>query len=402
MTMDQGEDIVGSWEQDVVAFCQRLIQTPSTSGQEGDVADLLVAEMERLDYDGIDIDRVGNVIGKMEGASDRSLVLNAHMDQVDVGELDDWPYPPFEGRVVDGAIWGRGASDTKGAIAAQLYALGLLRTRAFEFPVDTYVTFVVHEETGSWGTKALLEHFDADAAILGEATANQIAVGHRGRTELLVELQGQAQHASGASPDDNLLYVIADLLERLRARPTSHDETLGSSSLTPTRCYTDQKSGNVTPGNLILHVDWRSLPDQELDGLLDSLRGMLQELAPAGVQGSAELLEQEVSCYTGASTLLPATAPAYLLSRDDPLVVAARSVLEDRLEREVEIVQWGFATDGGYLVRGGIPTIGFSPCEEQYAHTPQDRVRIDLLIEAVEGYQALVERLPHRLWTEGA
>lgn len=398
--MDRGEDIIESWQEDVVAFCQKLIQTPSMSGQEGDVADLLVAEMEWLDYDEIEIDQVGNVIGKMEGASDRSLALNAHMDQVDVGELDDWPYPPFEGRVADGAVWGRGASDTKGAIAAQLYALGLLRARAFEFPADTYVTFVVHEETGSWGVKALLEHFGADAAILGEATANQIAIGHRGRTELLVELQGQAQHASSASPDDNLLYVIADILERLRARPIFHNETLGSSSLTPTRCYTDQKSGNVTPGHLVLHLDWRSLPDQQLERLLESLRGMLREICPSGVEGSAELLKQEVSSYTGASTPLPATAPAYLLSPSDPLVVSAQEVLRKRLGRDVEVVQWGFATDGGYLVRAGIPTIGFSPCEEQFAHTLQDRVRIDLLLEAVEGYQALVVGLPDRLWSE--
>lgn len=399
--MEQNEHIVDSWREDVVTFCQALVQTPSLSGEEGDVADLIVREMEHLDYDEIERDRVGNVIGRMDGAGDRRLVLNAHMDQVAVGALDDWRHPPFEGIVADGAIWGRGASDTKGAIAAQVYALGLLKARGARLPSDTYVTFVVHEETGSWGIKALLEHFEADAAILGEATANQIAIGHRGRTELLVELHGRSQHASSASPRDNLLFLIGEVLGRIREMPTSHDQALGTNALTPTRCYTDQESGNVTPGNLVLHLDWRSLPDDELTDLLASLRHVVRQTCPDGVAGEVSLLSREVHSYTGLTTMLPATAPSYLLSTSHPLVATAREVLQERLHREVDVAPWSFATDGGYLVRAGIPTIGFSPCEEQYAHTPQDRVRIDLLREAVEGYAALATELPERLWTEG-
>lgn len=390
-----------SWQADMVRFCQRLVQTPSPSGEEGNVAALIRAEMEHLDYDDVWVDDVGNVIGVVRGAGGPSIMLNCHMDQVDVGDPAQWRYEPFGGRIADGAIWGRGASDTKGAIAAQVYAVGLLKATGDPFPGDTYVACVVHEETGSWGTKFLLGHLRTDAAILGEATANQIACGHRGRTEVIVRLRGQAVHASAASPESNPLFALAAFLQQVGSLPLPDDATLGPAALTPTRCYTDQESGNVTPGQVWLHLDWRSLPGDEPDDLLDALRDILEAVCPPGVTGTAELLSKDVRSYTGMATALPTSAPSYLLDRTHPLVSNAQEALERHLERAVRIAPWNFTTDGGYLTKAGIPTIGFSPCEEQYAHTTQDHVRIGLMVEAVRGTMALVAELPRRLVQAG-
>jgi acetylornithine deacetylase/succinyl-diaminopimelate desuccinylase-like protein len=100
---------------------------------------------------------------------------------------------------------------------------------------------------------------------------------------------------------------------------------------------------------------------------------------------------------TGMTTSLPTSAPSYLLDETHPLVSNAQDILERHLGRPVRIAPWNFTTDGGYLTEGDIPTIGFSPCEEQYAHTIQDHVRVSLMVEAVQGTAALVTELPRRL-----
>lgn len=389
-----------SWQAEMVAFCQRLIQTPSLSGEEAGVAALIQAEMSRLGYDEVWVDEVGNVIGMMKGAHGPSMMFNAHMDQVDVGERSEWLHDPFGGQVINGVIWGRGACDTKGAIATQVHAIGRAREYGVSFVGDIYVVCVVHEETGSWGTKHLVKHLKTDAAILGEATGNQIAIGHRGRTEIIVTIRGEAKHASSAQPAENVLFTFASFLEHLEHLHLNADPQLGAAALTPTRCYTDHQSGNMTPGMVTLHLDWRSLPSDDPETLLQSLRDALAQICTPPITAHVELLSEKVRSYTGLTASLPATAPAYLLEPSHPLPNLARAILEERLGRGVEIRLWGFATDGGYLTQAGIPTIGFAPGEERHAHTPYDQVRIDQMIEAFWGYLALTSELPRRMMDE--
>lgn len=384
----------------MITFCQRLIQTPSLSGEEAGVASLAQSEMRRLGYDEVWVDEVGNVIGVMKGAEGPPLLFNAHMDQVDIGERSEWSHDPFGGQIIQGAIWGRGASDTKGAIATQIHAIGRAREMGASFMGDVFVACVVHEETGSWGTKHLVKHLKAEVAILGEATANQIAIGHRGRTEIIVVIRGKAQHASTAKPAENVLYALASFLERLEHLPLRNDPKLGAAALTPTRCYTDHQSGNMTPGIVSLHLDWRSLPGDDPEQLLQSLRDILAQVCASDMSYQVELLSKEVRSYTGLTTALPATAPAYLLDETHPLPRLAKDILKERLHREVETRLWGFATDGGYLTQAGIPTIGFAPGDERHAHTPHDQVSIAQMNEAFWGYLALASELPKRMMDE--
>ena len=111
---------------DCVDFAQRLIQTPSMPGEEGAIARLIAAELERLAFDRVWLDGAGNVCGRIAGREPGlpALVLNSHIDHVDPGDPALWPVPPYSGEIVDGHIVGRGASDIKGPLAVQVYALG--------------------------------------------------------------------------------------------------------------------------------------------------------------------------------------------------------------------------------------------------------------------------------------
>ena len=85
-------------------------------------------------------------------------MLNTHMDHVDVGDPARWPYPPYAATVVDGEIWGRGASDLKGPLACQVYAGALLKRSGLLLPNDVYVVGVVQEEVGGLGSSMLMDH----------------------------------------------------------------------------------------------------------------------------------------------------------------------------------------------------------------------------------------------------
>src|SRR5215204_2370187 len=106
----------------MIEFARRLIQTPSLPGEERAIAELTVNEMKRIGYDDVWTDRVGNVIGVVRGVgSGPTVQFNAHLDHVDVGDPSLWPYPPFEAVIEGDTLYGRAASDVKGAMATQVH-----------------------------------------------------------------------------------------------------------------------------------------------------------------------------------------------------------------------------------------------------------------------------------------
>ena len=180
----------------IVDFAQRLVRAPSLTGDEKLVADLVLQEMRSLGYGGVRRDPVGNVLGFLSGGKGRSVMLHAHMDVVDPGDRSLWSHPPFGGEIDEGYLWGRGASDDKGCVAAQVYAGGLIREQGLRPAGDLYVAAVVCEETVGLGTKYLMRSLRPGLAVIGEPSANTLRRGHRGRFEFIVTMHGRSAHAS--------------------------------------------------------------------------------------------------------------------------------------------------------------------------------------------------------------
>ena len=165
---------------DCVEFLQRLIQTESMSGEEGAIATLVAEEMTRLGYEEVRIDEAGNVIGVIRGRGEApSVMFNTHLDHVDVGDPTAWPHPPFGGEIADGRVWGRGAVDIKGPLAAQVYGIARLKD-AGPPPGDVYVTGVVQEEVGGLGARYLAERLRTDLVLIGEPQQQPASAGTPG------------------------------------------------------------------------------------------------------------------------------------------------------------------------------------------------------------------------------
>ena len=114
-------------DESLIAFCQRALQTPSVSGQEQAMAELMRERMLALGFDEVVFDRLGNVIGTIHGKRPgKTILLDGHMDTVDVIDAAEWSHDPFGGEIEDGKIYGRGASDMKGSDCAMVMAAGTL------------------------------------------------------------------------------------------------------------------------------------------------------------------------------------------------------------------------------------------------------------------------------------
>lgn len=377
----------------LVAFCRRLIQTPSPPGAEGAVAALVQQEMMALGYDDVQIDAAGNVIGCIRGGGGRRLMLNTHLDHVDPGSLERWPVPPFSGAIREGAVWGRGAMDIKGPLACQVYAPALLRAAGLTPPGDLYVTAVVMEEVGGVGAQVLCESLRPDAAVVGEATACRVARGHRGRVEVEARFVGRGAHASVPEIARNPHYSAARFLLGVESLEMVQSATFGAASVAPTLVQTDQSSPNVIPETLTLTLDWRTVPEEGAEQLLARLAELAGRSAAPGVAVDVRVKDAVWETYTGLSRAYPMAHPAFELAEAHPLVKAARAALEQVYEETVPVYLWRFATDGGHYMAAGIPTVGFGPGDERLAHTTEEHISLGELARGLLGNAALCAQL---------
>ncbi len=253
----------------------------------------------------------------------------------------------------------------------------------------------MQEEVGGLGTQKLMQTVHPDCAVVGEATSNHLARGHRGRVELVVRVRGRSVHASVPHQGINPHAVLARFIQRLETLPVAHDETFGRSTVAPTLYFTDQRSGNVLPGQARLHLDWRNIPGETADDVLVQLQPVLDAcLAEVeGSQGELLLHTRNLCTYTGQTASFPDVFPSFGLSADNPLVRQGQCVLAHALSRPVDVTIWRFATDGGHLVAAGVPTIGFGPAEEHTVHTVGEHAPVEMLVEGMLGYVALALEL---------
>lgn len=401
-------DYIDSKSDSLAEMTSEFIRTPSISGSEGAVAKIL---MDVLTDAGIDtkMDFAGNVVGAMEGNSSfvelhqprehksrqrKKLTFNVHLDTVPAGLPDSWENDPFSGIVKDGKIYGRGASDTKGAWAPMILAMeAVMKNGGVEG--DVFFTAVVMEElTYCIGMRTLLESTLKDAMpdyiISGEATSLNVAIGHRGRTELELTLHGRSCHASTPWRGENALYKAGKIIAAIESLSEDLTEEpghplLGKSSLSLTHMESMPGGHNVVPDLCRMYLDYRFLPRETLETIVAKVKQKLDSDADVRVGGSSEVT------YTGHRFSGQKYVPAFAIDRRHPLVRKVEDAAEKILPHPPKVQHWDFTTDGGYSMGVlGIPTIGFSPCEEQLAHTVDEYVRIGYMIKAAKIYAMMI------------
>ena len=371
LNFSQSQSITHQHRDALVDFTRRIVAVPSLSGEEGNVAAAIDAELKQLGYDDVWTDEVGNIVGKISGGSGPSVMLNGHMDVVDPGPSDGWPHPAYSGEIVDGELWGRGSVDMKGPVAAMIYGAACFKQPGIKPNGDIFMTVAVSEEIGGLGSQFLMQDFKADAAIVGEPSNNQLRIGHRGRIELQAKFTGRSAHASVPHLGINPHFAAAKFLAALDQLPLAEDAILGPATIAPTLYGTDQVSANVIPSEVTVYLDWRNVPSETPDHAVAALEKLAADC------GQGEVCEISVTrqmrkTYPGPDRQFDSIFPPFATPADHKLVAAVSPVIAEATGKPVTPDVWKFATDGGHITAAGIPVIGIGPGDDALAHTNQE------------------------------
>ncbi|MEN6564798.1 MAG: YgeY family selenium metabolism-linked hydrolase [Veillonellales bacterium] len=384
-------------EESVVALCQELIQKKSYSGQEDLMAAYLRQVFGKYGYDEILTDDYGNVIGHIRGnRSGKAILFDGHMDTVPVTDEDKWQYPPFSGELADGKIYGRGASDMKGAVSAMILGAAYFADDCRkDFAGDIYVAGVVHEECFEGvAARQISKMIRPDYVVIGEASELNLKRGQRGRAEIIVETEGKPAHSANPQAGINAVYKMAELINQIRTIETPHHAVLGEGILELTDIKSSPYPGaSVVPDYCRVTYDRRLLVGETREDVIKTIVDLIHELhtkdpefvANAYVSAGAE------RCYTGTVIEGERFFPAWLYEADDEFVQAAISGL-CAVGLKPKLTQYSFCTNGShYAGEAGIKTIGFGPSGEELAHTMDEYIEVDQLLKATAGYYGILK-----------
>ena len=380
----------------LVNFLRELVQTASPSTQEGPVAERIVAEMKRLGFRDVTVDRIGNVVGWIGPGHGPLLMFNGHMDTVRVSDPEAWSHVPFGAEIEDGVLYGVGACDMKGGLAAMLYGAKLLHDAGVALRGDVVVACVVQEEPcEGLGSRVLIEEegIRPDWVVLGEPTDLDVSRGQRGRLEIRLVTHGRSAHAAYPDLGENAIYTASRLVFGLEllAEQLANDDFLGPGNLTVTDISSRASSRNAVPDRCELIIDRRlTLGENERKALSEVQRVIARE----GVRAEVEVTEYHATSYTGYACHAREFYPAWVMPEDHPLVVSAVRAVREQLKHRPRVRCWDFSTEGVYTVGiAGIPTVGFGPGDPRHAHTTDEHVRLADVTAAAEVYARMAMEL---------
>jgi len=377
---------------DLVAFLQDLIRTPSPSTKEKALAGRLAEEMQRVGFPRVRRDRIGNVIGCLGTSTGPRLLYNGHIDTVSVSDPASWARDPYGAQIEDGVLYGLGACDMKGSLAAMVYGAKALIDAGIQLAGELYVVGVVQEEPCEGLAMQVLveeEGIRPDFVVLGEPTNLQISRGQRGRVEMKVAVRGRSCHASTPNQGRNAIYDAARLIfgVELLAPQLADDAFLGQGSIAVTQIESSAASRNAIPDACTFYIDRRlTLGETEAKALAE-IQGII---AREGVDAKVNVTEYRTISYTGYECRAKEFYPPWALDQDHSLVQATTRAIRETLGYRPRIGQWAFSTDGVYTMgRANIPTVGFGPGDERFAHTVDDQIRLADVEAAARVYARL-------------
>lgn len=381
---------------EIVNFMKRLIRAKSLSGREKEVVEVIKEEMGKVGFDEIVVDGLGNVIGKV-GSGKVKIAMDAHIDVVDVGDPRAWDRDPFSGDSDEEWVYGRGASDQKAGMASVVYGIKIMKEMNLLDDFTVFVTGTVMEEDCDglcW--KYIIEEdgIKPDFVLITEPTSLRVYRGHRGRIELKVRTRGLSAHASAPERGVNAVYKMARIIlevEKLNGR-LRKDEFLGKGSIVVSQIESVSPSVNAVPDVCTVHLDRRLTFGETEESVLKELEEVFRA---AGVD-DAEITKLRCmgKAYTGKEYSMEKYFPTWLMDEESVIVKAAVENYKRVFGSEPTIGKWAFSTNG-VVTAGvyGIPTVGFGPGDEEFAHAPNERVKIEHLIKAAAFYAAFPKTL---------
>jgi putative selenium metabolism hydrolase len=372
----------------------RLVQAASPSGREAAAGAVMREALEELGLE-VEIDALGNVTGTLDAGPGPCILLDSHLDTVGVTDPSVWSFDST-GELAGGRLYGRGAMDMKGPLAASIYGVAALRDRLTRGRVVVCGS-IAEELVEGPATEVVARRVQPDAVVICEATSLRVAVGQRGRAEIAIEVTGRPTHSSRPDLGINAVEAMADVVREIRSveLPAPH-AGLSPAILVLTDVISRPYPGlSVVPDQCLATYDRRTLPGESEEHVLAPIREAVERALTAhpGATASVSIAIDAFDSYTGARVEAPNFGPAWWAGEQAPIVITALDGLRSA-GLTAETTAWDFCTNGsGTAARLGLPTVGFGPGEEALAHRVDEYIELDDLHLGAQGYTAIVEAL---------
>jgi succinyl-diaminopimelate desuccinylase len=276
-------------QSELIALLQRLIQFP-TEDPPGRELELAHFVHDTLTASGLTSNLVefqpgrANVVARLKGQGERpGLIFSAHLDTLPAGE-GTWRFPPFEGRVSNGRVYGRGASDMKGGLAAMIAAAQRLEREDLPLKGDLILAFSAGESSNGLGAKQMVADGSlegAGALLISEPTTLKIVVAEKGALWVKAIARGTPGHPSGAAGSqgagDNAILKLVSFVNRLRDfKPEAPAHPLLSEPSIDVNTVSGGSAINLTPDRAEIGLDVRYLPGMSAEVILAELRSVAE------------------------------------------------------------------------------------------------------------------------------
>ncbi len=360
-----------------------LVRIPSRNppGEERELAEFIY---EWLNSQGVEAYKVGShspnrpqVVAVVRGADKGpTIALNGHMDVVPEGDPSEWSKPPFEGVVEGGRVYGRGASDMKGALAVMMILARDLKGRLEKGKL--VLTFAIGEERGEPGTKhILLEELPKlglkpDFGIVMEPTSLDVVVAHNGLVWVKVIVKGRSAHSSTPEEGVNAISSAARIIyeiDRYNSDVLSRNphKLTGKPSLKTTIIRGGVKE-NVIPDRCEITLDYRITPGKPVRRAIEEVRRLAESSKIKETQLEFEVLQSFEPAETDPS---------------NPFVRRLVDAASRVIGREPRITGAPYGTDMRNFVNdAGVPAVVFGPGSIKQAHKPDEYIEISQLVDA--------------------
>lgn len=380
-----------SYKSDMSRFLRDMVAIPSESCQERDVIERIKQEMEKVGFDRVETDPMGNILGYI-GNGSHLIAMDAHIDTVGVGDPDSWEFDPFKGFEDEERIGGRGTSDQEGGMASMVYAARIIKDLGLEGDYTLLVTGTVQEEDCDglcWQYIVNEDKIRPELVVITEPTACSINRGQRGRMEIKVTTHGLSCHGSAPERGDNAIYKMAPILLELRAlhENLKGHEFLGKGSLAVSQIYFSSPSRCAVSDGCWISIDRRLTVGEDAEYALGQIKNLPSVKSS---QAEVEMYTYDRPSYTGLSYPTDSYFPTWLIEEDHPACQAVAKSYRRLFESEPLFSRWVFSTNGVAIMgRLGIPCVGFGPGHEEYAHAPNEITFKSELVKAAAMYAVI-------------
>ena len=373
----------------IIQFMRDICAIPSMESQIGEVGARIGEEMKKLGYDEVRFDKMGNILGRI-GNGPKVIVYDSHIDTVGIGDRDTWDWDPFVGKVENGVLFARGASDEKGSTPGMVYGLAMARDLGLLDGITAYYFGNMEEWCDGIAPNSFVEidpKVRPDFVVIGEPTKMQIYRGHKGRLELKITADGRSAHAAHHYVGDNAIYKMANIITAVREldRRLPTDPFLGKATVSVTDAQVRTASLNAVPDQFTIYLDRRLILNEPKDKVLAQFKGLIPDYLQEEIH--VEDLFYDTPSYTGFVFPVDKYYPPWVLDEAHPIVQAGQATIKALWNQTPPTGKWGFSTNGTYWAgKANIPSIGFGPGDEVHAHTHQDQIILEDVVRATEFY----------------